>query len=114
MNESQVIEMFSALAQDTRLQIVRYLVGCGPEGAPAARIGAEVGASSSRLSFHLAALERAKILASKRVSRSIIYRVDFIELGELTSFLLHDCCQNHPVVSECCRKTNISNADDCC
>ena len=106
MKESQVIEMFGALAQETRLRIVRYLVTCGSEGAPAAQIGEAVEASSSRLSFHLSALERANVLTSQRVSRSIIYRVAFDQLGGLTSYLLHDCCQNHPVVSACCSTSN--------
>ena len=107
MEESQVIQTLGALAQETRLRIVCHLVGCGPEGAPAAKIGEAVGASSSRLSFHLSALEHANVVSSKRVSRSIIYRVDFEQVGGVISYLLHDCCQNHPTVKECCSNPAI-------
>jgi len=102
MEESQVIQALGALAQETRLRIVRHLVECGTDGAPAAKIGEAVDASSSRLSFHLSALEHASIVSSQRVSRSIIYRVNFEQVGGLISYLLHDCCQNHPTVNDCC------------
>lgn len=104
MKESQVTATLGALAQETRLRIVRYLVKCGSNGAPAAQIGEAVDAASSRLSFHLSALERANIVTSQRVSRSIVYRVNYGQLGSLISYLLHDCCQDHPVVTRCCSK----------
>ena len=103
MNESQVIDTMGALAQETRLRIVRYLVECGNDGAAAATIGNAVNASASRLSFHLASLEQANVVSSQRVSRSIIYRVNFDQLGGLVSYLLHDCCADHPSVSDCCK-----------
>ncbi|MEM7429242.1 MAG: metalloregulator ArsR/SmtB family transcription factor [Pseudomonadota bacterium] len=102
MNEQQAIAMFGALSQETRLHIVRYLVERGGEGASAGEIGREVGASSSRASFHLSALEQAGILTSERRSRSIIYRASIGSLGELVSFLLNDCCAGHPDILACC------------
>ena len=53
MDERQVLNAFSALAQETHLRIVRLLVTAGPEGLPAGAVGEAVGASSSNLSFHL-------------------------------------------------------------
>lgn len=103
MSEQHVIAMLGALSQDTRLQIVRYLVERGETGAPAGRIGAKVGASSSRASFHLSVLEKAGLIMSERQSRSIIYRADLENLGGLVSFLLNDCCGNHPDILECCK-----------
>ena len=94
--------MFGALAQETRLQIVRYLVECGEDGASAGDVGAKVEATSSRASFHLSALERAGLIRSERQSRSIIYRADFENLGGLVSFLLNDCCGGHPNILACC------------
>ena len=102
MNEKQAIAMFGALSQDTRLQIVRYLVERGEEGASAGEIGTKVDASSSRASFHLSALEQAGLIASERQSRSIIYRANLENLGGLVSFLLNDCCGSHPDVLACC------------
>ncbi len=102
MNESQAIPAFSALAQETRLQIIRFLVRSGPNGSPAGKVGEEVGASSSRLSFHLNVLEQAGLVTATRVSRTIIYRADLQRLGALVGFLLEDCCSGHPTVRKCC------------
>ena len=102
MRESQALSMFGALSEKTRLKIVRYLVACGEDGASAGEIGTKVRASSSRASFHLAALESAGLISSQRRSRSIIYRADFKALGGLVSFLLNDCCAGHADVVACC------------
>lgn len=102
MDESQALKALGALAQETRLRIVRYLVGAGMRGAAAGEIGQEVGASSSRLSFHLSALDNAGLVSSERNSRKIVYRANFENLGGLIAFLLDDCCNNHPAVCDCC------------
>ena len=109
MKEKQALDMFGALSQGTRLQVVRYLVRCGPDGASAGEVSAEVGASSSRASFHLSALENAGLVSSERQSRKIIYRADLGNLGGLVSFLLNDCCGGHPDVLACC-----GLPDGCC
>lgn len=102
MKEAQAIDVLGALAQETRLRIVRYLVGRGDEGAPAGDIGKAVDATSSRASFHLSALERAGVIGSERRSRNIVYRADLDRLGALLSYLLNDCCGAHPDVRACC------------
>lgn len=103
MKEQQALGMLGALSQETRLRIVRYLVRCGTEGASAGEISSEVDAISSRASFHLSALERAGVISSERQSRKIIYRANLANLGNLISFLLNDCCHNHPDIMACCR-----------
>ena len=102
MEESQALNMLGALSDGTRLRIVRYLVERGYHGASAGEIGTQVDASSSRASFHLSALERAGAVTSERQSRRIIYRASFEELGRLISFLLNDCCADHPDIMACC------------
>jgi len=102
MNQALVISAFGALSQETRLGIVRYLVERGDSGASAGQVGKAVGASSSRVSFHLTTLERAGLVTSERQSRHIIYRADFERLGRLVSFLLNDCCGRHPNILSCC------------
>ena len=109
MQQTQVLQAIRALAQETRLDIIRYLVQCGAAGAAAGEIGQQVGASSSRLSFHLSALEHAGLVSSARQSRHIIYTADFRCLGEMISFLLNDCCDNHPEITVCCLP-----GKDCC
>ena len=102
MKQAEAIGALSALAQETRLGIVRYLVGRGEEGASAGEIARAVEAGSSRASFHLSALENAGVVRSERRSRHIVYRARFDRIGELISFLLNDCCDGHPDIVGCC------------
>lgn len=111
MNETQALDAFAALSQETRLRIVRLLVVAGPAGMAAGAIGEKMdGASSSRMSFHLAQLEQAGLVQSRREGRSIIYSARYPSLSSLVEFLMRDCCSGHPEVcnpavealSSCC------------
>jgi DNA-binding transcriptional ArsR family regulator len=98
MDEPQALDAFDALSQVTRLRMVRALVKAGPQGMPAGAVGDAVGASSSSASFHLAHLERAGLIQSKREARSIIYSANYPGLSSLVEFLMRDCCNGHPDV----------------
>ena len=104
MNEQEALGMLGALSQEMRLHIIRFLVGRGEQGAAAGEIAEEMGAISSKASFHLAALERAGLISSERQARKIIYRARIDSLGGLVSFLLNDCCDGHPDVLACCAR----------
>ncbi|MEM7269356.1 MAG: metalloregulator ArsR/SmtB family transcription factor [Pseudomonadota bacterium] len=108
MNESQVIEALGALAQETRLRMLRYLVTRGGEGAAAGEVAEAVGAASSRASFHLSALASAGLITAERASRQIIYRVEFGAMAALAGYLVQDCCQGDARVVACCQ------TPDCC
>ena len=110
MEEAAAIKALNAISQETRVRIVRYLIGCGDEGSAAGDIGKEVGAEGSRASFHLSNLENAGVVTSERQSRKIIYRVDRKLIGQVISFLLNDCCDSHPDVVACC----IGIGENCC
>jgi len=121
LEEPQALNAFGALSQETRLRMVRILVQAGPEGMPAGAIGEAVDASSSSASFHLAHLERAGLIQSRRESRSIIYSANFDGLSGLVEFLMRDCCSGHPevcmpaaaVAAECCNPATKENACAC-
>ena len=98
MDEAQALDAFGALSQPTRLKIVRLLVRAGPQGMAAGAVGAALGASSSKLSFHLSHLERAGLIQSRREARSIIYSAAYPALSGLVAFLMRDCCQGRPEV----------------
>ena len=102
MNESQALSALAALSQETRLRILRTLIVAGRDGLPAGDIGEAVGATSSRVSFHLSTLQSAGLIQSERVSRNIIYTADFAAVGGLMAYLLTDCCQRHPDIVACC------------
>lgn len=99
MQEAAALAAFSALSEETRLRIVRTLVRAGQEGMAAGALGVAIGgASSSRLSFHLAHLERAGLVTAQREGRFVIYAAAFPALSALIAFLVRDCCQGRPEI----------------
>jgi DNA-binding transcriptional ArsR family regulator len=111
MDERQALDAFSALSQETRLRVVRLLVQAGPDGMAAGAIGEAVGASSSNASFHLAHLERAGLIRSRREARSIIYSANVDGLTGLIRFLMEDCCRGRPEI--CAPALESLNACTC-
>lgn len=103
MDRRKALTALSALAHEARLDLVRLLVGKGAEGMAAGDIARELGLSTSRLSFHLSAMEQAGLLTSRRVARNVFYAVDAAGLGATIAWLLNDCCMEHPDVVACCR-----------
>ena len=102
MDQTQALASLSALAHETRLQIVRLLVPCGQTGLSAGEIGAAVDCAASRLSFHLSALEQAGLIAARRDGRRLIYSAQRREMGRLIHYLLNDCCVGDTVVGAMC------------
>ena len=92
MEKSKVIEGLAALAQESRLDIMRFLVRKGANGATAGRIGEQFGLPSATLSFHLNSLTAAGLLTRERAGRHSIYRADFGAVHALTAYLLQNCC----------------------
>lgn len=119
MDMSQATQALGALSQESRLRAFRLLVRSGDEGLAAGRIAGELEIPHNTLSSHLAILQNAGLIQSQRVSRSIIYRVDFDGTRALLSFLMEDCCQGNPevclpvlesVLPGCCKSINQDGA----
>jgi DNA-binding transcriptional ArsR family regulator len=100
MDERQALFGFAALAQDTRLRVVRLLVKAGPEGMSAGVVADSMGASPSNVSFHLKELERAGLIVARRQARQIFYAADYEGLAGLIRFLVEDCCQARAEICE--------------
>lgn len=98
MSDTDALAALSALAHEHRLRVFRLLVRHSPEGLAAGDIAAHMQLPPSSLSFHLASLERAGLIASRRVQRHIIYTADLGGMRGLLSFLTEDCCDGHPEV----------------
>ncbi|MGA8172370.1 MAG: metalloregulator ArsR/SmtB family transcription factor [Methylocystis sp.] len=92
MESIEAIAALSALAQTTRLETFRLLVGREPDGAPAGELARLLEIPQNTMSTHLAILSRAGLLRGERRGRSIVYRADLERFHELTLFLLRDCC----------------------
>jgi len=96
MHTKEAIEAMSALAQEHRMEVFRLLVKEGPAGLPAGVIASRLKISPSSLSFHIAQLERAGLVSSRRDSRHINYAVDIEGMRDLLEFLTEDCCNGQP------------------
>lgn len=98
MFDTQAIAALAALAHDDRLAAFRLLVKAGPSGLPSGEIAGRLHVPPTRMSFHLATLERSGLLASLRKGRQIIYAVQYERMKQLLMFLTEDCCDGHPQI----------------
>jgi len=106
MEAKTALDRLGALAQETRLALFRRLVQQGPGGMAAGEIGEALAVPAPTLSFHLAHLERAGLVTSRREGRSIRYATNFGAMEELLAYLYENCCQtvtcrprNNPLVA---------------
>jgi DNA-binding transcriptional ArsR family regulator len=98
MEMIDAITTFSALAQETRLEVFRLLVRHEPEGLAAGEIARQLEVPHNTMSAHLAILTRAQLTCSQRDGRSIIYRANLNHIRKIIQFLVRDCCSSHPEV----------------
>ena len=92
MENKHAVTLFAALAQESRLAIVRLLVQQGPEGLPVGQIGERLGLANATLSFHLKELNSAGLLQARQQGRFIYYSVDFSTIAALLGFMTENCC----------------------
>ena len=96
MESKDAVAGFAALAQETRLNLMRLLAARGASGLSAGELATELRQAPSTLSFHLAALEQAGLVQATRRGRQVIYAVRFFGLRSLFSFLTETCCGGRP------------------
>ena len=96
MKAKQALSAFGALSQETRLEIFRQLVRLSPDSIPAGDLAHELDVPPSTLSSHLAILQRAGLVQSRREGRIIRYGADLDGAKELVEFLVKDCCRGQP------------------
>ncbi len=77
----------TALAQETRLGIVRLLVKVGPDGLVAGQIALRLKLAPATSSFHLSQLTQAGLIKPTREGRSIRYSPVLATISELLEFL---------------------------
>ncbi len=96
METSAATAIFAALAQESRLGVLRLLIAAGPSGLPAGDISSALHIPASTASFHLTALERSGLVQSTRQGRQVIYAIRVATLRELLVFLTEACCAGRP------------------
>jgi len=92
MGEQQAIAALGALAQETRLQLFRLLVTCGPAGMSAGNIAERLATPPSSLSFHLQQLTHAGLINQRRLGRNLIYSAEYGAMNDLLAYLTENCC----------------------
>ena len=108
MKKETAITALAALAQETRLDIFRYLMEVGPEGVAAGKIAEHLGVPAATLSFHLKTLQYAGLIVRRRQSQSLIYRANFEAMNALMRYLTDNCCGGRP---ELCQSFVMSGED---
>jgi DNA-binding transcriptional ArsR family regulator len=96
METKEAVAALSALSHETRLKVFRLLVRQGPEGLPAGQIAEQLNVVPPTMSAHLAQLERAGLVRSRRVERRIFYALDVEGARRMLRYLTEDCCQGQP------------------
>src|SRR5262252_8707853 len=92
MDQKRAIAALGALAQETRLELFRLLVTCGPDGLPAGVIAEKLGVMPSSLSFHLQQLVHAGLITQRRLSRQLIYSAEYGTMNDLMAYLTENRC----------------------
>lgn len=93
MEKQNVLAALAALAQETRLDVYRLLVGAGREGATPGEISDALGIPAATLSFHLKELRNAQLVEVERDGRLLRYRPDFQAMRDVLAYLSRNCCQ---------------------
>jgi ArsR family transcriptional regulator len=96
--DAELLELFKALSNPTRLQILRWLgdpeANFDPQDEPAAEVGvcvkqiqAKAGISQSTASQFMGVLQRAGLVSSRRIGRWTYFKREDERIGELPALL---------------------------
>jgi len=104
MNNTDAINVFLALGQETRLNTFRLIVQRGDVGLTPSEISEKLGIPNGTLSFHLKELLHAKLILVARHGRNLIYRPAADQIDKLNNFLLDNCCGGKPCTTPARKK----------
>ncbi len=86
-------EQLGALGHPVRLEILRFVVQAGSQGAAAGEIQQHLDLPASTLSHHLKRLLDAELLTSRSEGTFHYYSAVYPSLRTLTDYLWEDCCK---------------------
>lgn len=72
MKLTEATQIFTALSQQTRLQVFKILIKYGRSGVAAGKISEQLGIPHNTLSFHLSHLCQAGLISVEKNGRSMI------------------------------------------
>jgi arsenate reductase len=96
MTTENAVQLFAALAHETRLSTFRTLINKGAMSA--GDLSEHLHATPSTLSAHLRELRMAGLIDSYKQGRFIIYEANVSAVGVLVNYLLMECCNGQPEV----------------
>lgn len=105
MDSNNAISSFSALSQQTRLDVFRLLIKSGASGLLAGELGGQLDVKQNTMSANLTVLLNAGLVRNERQGRTIRYFADFDAVRGLLAFLMEECCGGRselcqPVIDE--------------
>ncbi len=100
MDDNNAVIAFSALAQETRLSVLRFLIRLGEQGCLSGNIGESLNIRQNTMSTNLGILKQAGLVNAKREGRSIRYFANFAKISDLLGFLMEDCCGGSPKICQ--------------
>ena len=95
MEKIAALDALAGLAHENRLDVFRFLVELGPDGAPAGHIGSALSLAPATLSFHLKEMKFANLVTCRRDGRSLIYAAAFDAMNDLIAYLTDNCCRGN-------------------
>lgn len=95
------IKAFRALAQETRLNILKELIKNGKDGLCPCHLMENLTLTSANLSFHLKELENAGLVKKEKKGKFIHYRAQCDFIKSLGDSLIEDCCKFKKGCSKC-------------
>ncbi|WP_153111808.1 ArsR/SmtB family transcription factor [Propionivibrio limicola] len=96
MENKDAVTAFAALAQESRLSVLRLLIQNGPEGLTPGVICEQLDLPAPTLSFHLKTLAQAGLVVATQEGRFVRYRAAMPAVNALIAFLTENCCQGQP------------------
>ncbi|HEX3945370.1 MAG TPA: metalloregulator ArsR/SmtB family transcription factor [Rhizomicrobium sp.] len=91
MESDDAITRMSALATPSRLKALKMLAESGEHGLASGELARRLDVAPNTLSTQLLLLSNARLVRSRRESRSIIYKADLDAIRELMEFLANEC-----------------------
>ena len=95
MESSEAVKIFTALAQENRLQVYKILVEHSLNGICPCEIAEKLKIPRNTLSFHLSLLTQAGLVSKTKQGKMLIYRPNCAKIKEVMDFLHNDCVACH-------------------
>lgn len=95
MKTNEAVMIFTALAQETRLEIYKILVEHSLEGICPCEIADKLKIPRNTLSFHLSLLSQAGLCTKTKQGKMLFYKPNCAKIKETMEFLHSACVACH-------------------